>query len=97
MPATPFFKGRDALPLSKPDLSGTVIAKSVKGWTVANAAGDDVLAAIDYGATPKELVSGDSESIHFILTAPQCLDLADALIRAARNVLRSRSTGTPSQ
>jgi len=85
------------LPLSETDNSGTVIAKSVRGWTVTDAAADAVLAAVQYGATPEELVIGDSESIHLILTAPQCLDLADALTKAARNVLRSGSTRTSSQ
>ena len=87
---------RNALPLSETDNSGTVIAKPVKGWTVSDAAGVAV-AAIQYAETPEEFEREDSKSIHLVLTAPQCLDLADALTRAARDVLRSHSPRTPLQ
>ncbi len=83
------FKGRNALPLSETNNSGNVIAKPVKGWTVSDTAGVAV-AEIQYAETPEEFEGGDSKSIHLGLTPPQCLDLADALTRAARKVLRSR-------
>jgi len=85
------------LPLFETDNNGTILAKPVKGWTVTDAAGVAVLAAIQYAETTEELKRGDSESIHLVLTAAQCLDLADALTRAARNVLRSHLPRTPSQ
>ncbi len=87
--------GRNALPLSETDNSGTVIGKPVKGWTVTDTSRVAVLAAIQYAETPEEFDREDSKSIHLVLTAPQCLDLADALTRAARDVLRSHSPRTP--
>ncbi len=73
------------------------MAKPVNGWTVTDALEGGVLAAIRYAETTEELERGDSKSIHLVLTAPQCLDFADALTRAARNVLRSHVARTTSQ
>lgn len=89
--------GKGEIPCTRPKstTAENVLTKAVKGWTVTDASGRGVVAAIQYSETPEKPEGEDSRAINLALTAVQCLDLADALTRAARNLLRSRSPGPP--
>jgi hypothetical protein len=69
------------------DEKGNVMLKPVTGWTTGPVAQIAVLLAIEYVETPEELETGGRKSIQFVLTPPQCLELAEVLARQAKRLL----------
>jgi hypothetical protein len=72
------------------DGKGHVITKPVTGYTLAPVAGIAVLLAIRYVESPEELESGTSKQIQFVLTPPQCLEIAGAMTRQAERLRGER-------
>jgi hypothetical protein len=68
----------------KTDNNGNVITKPVTGYTAGLVANTAVILAIEFltlGTNDPQTV--DQDSIQFVLTPPQCLELSDVLARAA--------------
>jgi hypothetical protein len=73
------------------DADGNIIANPITGWTTTAVAGTSVLLAVQYVKTLAELETGDSSQIQLLLTAPLCLELADALKRLAQSLIEDQS------
>jgi len=74
------------------DSEGNIILKPITGWTVAPAAEIVVMLAIRYVNQPEELKTGEQHQIQLVLMPHKCVELAEALTRAA-NAIRAPSVG----
>jgi hypothetical protein len=77
------------------DATGDIFTRPVVGWLIAPVAGMSAIVAIQYVETPLELERGDKRQIQFVLTPQQCLELAEALTKQARDLLNQPKTGKP--
>ncbi len=71
------------------DSDGNVVTKPIIGWSVGTAAEVSVLLVIEYVEDLQQMESGDSRTIPFTLLPLQCLELAEALIKASKKLLES--------
>ncbi len=63
------------------DANGDIITCPVAGWTITTAADIAGILAVRYATTPVELETEAYQQIQFVLTAAQCLEIAEALTR----------------
>jgi hypothetical protein len=76
------------------DANGMVITRPVLGWTTVTVAESSVILQMQYAETPQELKTG-GRSIQFVLTPPQCLELAETLTKQANRILTVTTSGPP--
>jgi hypothetical protein len=69
------------------DKQGNIVTKPVAGWQFHAVAESSVLLAIEYLDSPEQMRTMEGEMIQFVLTPPQCLELAEALTRSAKRIL----------
>jgi len=69
------------------DGEGNVITKPVSGWITAPVADSSVLLALQYFDNPEQCEKWEPVQIQFLLTPPQCLELAEVLTRQAKKIL----------
>lgn len=74
---------------------GNILLRPVTGWTTHFVAGMFGLLRIEYVESPQEF-EGTHRSLQLALTAPQCLELAEALTKIGKSLLQS-PTGKPPQ
>jgi len=73
------------------DCDGNIITNPVTNWALMPAADIAVLLAIQYVTTQKELETGDTRQIQFLLRPQACLRLAEELTRMGKSLLESHS------
>ena len=89
--------GIELLPMTRElelNRDGTVVMKPMTGWTTHKVAGIAVLLRIEYIESPQEFAE-KHKALQLALTAPQCLELAEALTKAGKSLLE-KHPGEPS-
>jgi hypothetical protein len=73
------------------DSNGNVISFPVTEWQLRTLAGISILLTALYVRTPEELETEDRQQIQLAMTPQQCLQLAEALKKAAMSLLEDQS------
>ena len=69
------------------DSNGNIIVRPLVGYTTRPIASSAVLLTVEYLETEEGLRTGYSQSVQLGLTPQQCLELAEALSKAAKGIL----------
>jgi hypothetical protein len=75
------------------DESGNIIMFPVSGWTTVSAMDSAVILALTYLRSPEELQTNSQSQIQFVMTPPQCLEIAEALRRAGEKLMSATPGG----
>ena len=75
------------------DANGLVVTRPVLGWTTATVAETAVILQIQYSERPADMNTG-GKSLQFVLTPPQCLELAEVLTQKAKRILDQKPAGS---
>lgn len=68
------------------DSDGALVTRPVLGWATVPVAGIAVVLQIQYSEKPDDIDKG-GQSLQFVLTPPQCLELAEILTTQAKRIL----------
>jgi hypothetical protein len=68
------------------DKDGTILTRPVTDWATHSLYGSAIVLAIEYVHSQQELEKGDRHQIQLVLTRQGCLDVAEALTKAANRV-----------
>lgn len=69
------------------DASGNIVTYPVTGWELRSVANMSIMVVIEYIESPEQLETGERKQLQTILSAPQALDFAETMKKAATVLL----------